>query len=545
MLPASVFVPRLLACAVLLACQPVLRAAAETPVPAPALNPTESIALSVPRKEPTFDILEFIVDGNSVLDTETIERAVYPSLGPGGSMGSVEKARAALEGEFQKRGYLTVSVDVPEQKVSDGVVHLRVIEGRVGRLRVTGSRYFDLGYIRAHATAVAPGAVPLFPQVQAELGELNRTPDRRVTPQLHPGKAPGTVDVDLNVEDQLPVHGSAEINNRYNAFTAPLRFTGSVRYDNLWQEAHSLGLSWTVAPQHARDSNVLSGTYLLPADDDRSLALYAVHSRSDVVPGAFDTIGKGNIFGARYVIPLPGNKDLFHSFTLGIDHKQFGETVRVAGSDTSNTPIVYNPLLVQWGGFEQDVAGTTQFTLAANLGLNGAFGNKDADFQNKRSGASASFLTLRLDLSRTQRIADGWAIYGRINGQLSPDPLISNEQLSLGGADTVRGYLEAEALGDTGINGTLELRSPHLYLPLKDRVPELFLFAFLDEGNLKDKQTLPGQIQNYGLASAGLGLKLEARSGVHVGVALAHALRNGTYTHEGASRVDFRLAQDF
>ena len=500
---------------------------------------------TAPAEAPHFDILEYVVDGNTVLDVEAIERAVYPMLGEGQSMQSVERARAALEKEFQSRGFLTVSVDIPEQKVENGVVHLRVLEGRVGRLRVSGSRYFDLGYIRSHAAALAPGTVPSFPQVQAELGELNRTPDRRVSPLLRPGKDAGTVDVDLNVEDQLPVHGSVEVNDHYNAYTKPLRVTGSLRYDNLWQEQHSLGLTWTVAPQESRDSNVISGTYLLPLEGENSLAIYAVHSRSDVVPGAFDTIGKGNITGLRYVVPLPGSKDLFHAFTLGIDHKQFGETVRLTGSDTSNTPIVYTPLLLQWAGFEQDPGGTTQFTLLANLAMNGMFGNKDGDFQNKRSGATASYISLRLDLARTERFASEWAVFGRVHGQLSPDPLISNEQLALGGSDSVRGYLEAEALGDTAIATTLEVRTPHLYRPLKDRLPDLFVYGFVDDANLKEKQPTPGQTQNFSLASAGIGLKVDARSGLHLDLDWAHAYRTSTYTREGSSRLEFRMAQDF
>jgi hemolysin activation/secretion protein len=495
--------------------------------------------------EPRFDILEFVVDGNTVLDIETIERAVYAFLGPDQSMQAVEGARSALEAQFQKRGFLTVSVDIPEQKVDRGEVHLRVIEGRVGRLRVTGSRYFDLGYIKSRVASLAPGSVPPFPTVQAELGALNRSPDRRVSPLLRPGSLPGTVDVDLAVQDQLPLHGSVEVNDRYNAFTAPLRITSAVRFDNLWQAGHSVGLSWTVAPQHARDSDVLSLTYSLPTVDEQTLTLYGVHSSSNVVPAAFDTIGKGNITGMRYVLPLPGSKGLFHSVTLGFDHKQFGETVRLAGQDATNTPITYSPLLLQYGGFEQDEAGALQFLLAANLGLANTFGNKDADFQNKRFGASASFLTLRADLSRTATMSGGWSLFARLSGQFSPDPLISNEQLALGGADTVRGYYEAEVLGDDGYAATIELRSSHLGSALKDRFPGMYLFVFWDHGVLKDKQVLAGQTANFGLASEGVGLKIDGRAGLHLGLDVAHVLRHGSNTREGSSRLEFRLGQEF
>ena len=305
-------------------------AAADAPPPAAAQG----------QADPHFDLLEFAVEGNSVLPSEDVERAVYPFLGPDHSIKDIEAARTALEAVYQARGFLTVSVDIPEQKIESGVARLRVTEGRVGRLRVTGSHYFDLGVIKERAPSVAQGEVPQFQQVQKELGELNRTPDRRVTPVLRPGKQPGTVDVDLNVvEDHLPLHGNVQLDDRYNAYTEPLRFTGSLRYDNLWQAEHSFGLTWTVAPNHSSDANVLSATYLMPMPDNNSLAIYAVHSSSDVVPAAYDTVGKGNIVGARYVIPLAGDPSLFHSFTIGVDHKQFAETLRLQGADTQNTPI--------------------------------------------------------------------------------------------------------------------------------------------------------------------------------------------------------------
>jgi len=515
------------------------------------LAPCGALAAAAPEQKPVFadthfDILEFVVDGNSVLDTETIERAVYPFLGPDHLMKDVESARAALEKAFQAKGFLTVSVDIPEQKVVEGVVHLRVIEGRVGRLRVTGSRYFDLGYIREHAVSVAPGTVPSFPEIQTELAALNRTQDRRVAPTLRPGRDPGTVDVDLNVEDQFPLHGSAELNNRYNAFTKPLRFTGSLRYDNLWQAGHSLGLSWTVAPQHASDSDVLSATYLMPiGNGEQSLALYGVHSSSDVVPGNFDTIGKGNIVGARLVVPLPAGAGLFHSFTFGADHKQFGETVRLQGQDATNTPITYTPFLLQYAGFVQESKALDQFQLSANFALAQSFGNKDADFANKRYGAGASYLALRADLSRAQTLPGNWVLFGRVNGQLSADPLISNEQFSLGGADTVRGYLEAEALGDQGLMGTLELRTPHLHSAWKGSIPDFYALVFTDLGSLKDKQALPGQTSSYSLSSRGLGLRLNARLGLHLAMDYARVERTVVYTHDGNTRVEFRVAQDF
>ena len=112
-------------------------------------------AVAQAEQGPMFDILEFQIQGNTVLAVAAIENAVIPFLGPKRRMESVESARAALEKAYQDSGYLTVFVDVPEQKVEAGVVVLKVTEGRVARLKVSGSRYFSQGYIRERVTELA------------------------------------------------------------------------------------------------------------------------------------------------------------------------------------------------------------------------------------------------------------------------------------------------------------------------------------------------------------------------------------------------------
>src|ERR1700712_2500404 len=87
-----------------------------------AQAPAPQAAASAPAADaqPRFDIMEFQVEGNSVLPDAAIEQAVTPFLGAGRRMDDVEAARAALEKTYQGGGYLTVFVDVPEQRVDGG-----------------------------------------------------------------------------------------------------------------------------------------------------------------------------------------------------------------------------------------------------------------------------------------------------------------------------------------------------------------------------------------------------------------------------------------
>ena len=87
-------------------------------------------------KQSGFDLWELRVKGNTLLDKKQLEMTVYPFLGPKKSIDVVEQARSALENVYQMQGYKTVSVDIPEQDVVNGVVYLQVVEGKISRLRV-------------------------------------------------------------------------------------------------------------------------------------------------------------------------------------------------------------------------------------------------------------------------------------------------------------------------------------------------------------------------------------------------------------------------
>src|SRR5262245_27343492 len=167
----------------------------------------------------SFDVLEYRIEGNTVLATRLIEKAVLPFLGPARTIDDVEKARASLQEAYRAAGYATVSVSIPEQRVTDGVVVLQVLEAPISQVRIVGSRYYSHGQILEQVPAIAPGKVPYFPDVQEQLGGLNRFGDRRVVPVLKPGQTPGTTAIDLNVEDQSPFSAAFELNNNYSPST--------------------------------------------------------------------------------------------------------------------------------------------------------------------------------------------------------------------------------------------------------------------------------------------------------------------------------------
>lgn len=494
-------------------------------------------------EEAGFDVLEYVVEGNTVLPAARIEEAVYAHMGEHKAIADVESARTALEKAYHDGGYLTVFVDIPEQEIQGGTVRLRVTEGRVERQRVAGAHYYALGRIKAHSAQLAEGNVPYFPEVQQELAGLNKSGDRRVTPVLRPGRAPGTVEAELKVEDKLPLHASLELNDRYSANTSHTRLSAMVRYDNLWQREHGLLANIQVAPEAPDESKVFMLNYLWPLEQ-ATLAVYGVVSQSDVAAlGGTSVLGEGQVAGLRYIRPLRARPGLYHSLTLGVDYKDFAETTLLEGANTGTTPMSYLPFTL---GYELSLSGqraSGQMSVNFNTHFEG-LGADTAEFSNKRFNAKADYLVMRLDLKGRYALGRDYQLSGRFSAQFSGAPLISNEQFSAGGADSVRGYTESAATGDAGWIAGMELLSPNL-APADAWLREWTMAGFLEGADLRVIDALGGQTNRFKLAATGIGTRFRLGARVNGGIDWGYALRDLGDTRRGDSRLHFRLAAEW
>jgi len=440
-------------------------------------------------------------------------------------------------------------VDIPEQDVKNGVVYLQVVEGKVSRLRIKDSRYFALGSIKSGVPELAEGNVPNIPKMQAQLAALdNQSADRKITPVLRAGETPGTLEVDLKVKDSLPFHGRVELNGRNTSSTSRLRLVTSLHYDNLWQKLHSASLMYQVSPENNEEVDVWAGTYVLPVPNtDAKLAFYGVSSSSNAQiasAGALSVIGIGEIYGARLIKPLPGLDDYFHTLTLGVDYKDFKEDLNLIGADTIRTPITYLPFMLQYASSLRGKESLTSFNVGVNFSVRG-MGNEQSEFENKRFNARANYSVLTGGINFTHNLPYGMEFSSRFSGQAADSPLISNEQFSLGGMQSIRGYFETQALSDDGMIASLELHSPHLAPGYRDTINKLQALVFVDGGRGWVQQALPGNAKTYDLASAGLGMRFQLWK-YFVGVLdLGFPLLDLEPVQKGDPKLHFNIATEF
>lgn len=504
----------------------------------------DAFAQQAPKENAAFDVHEYRVVGNTVLANRDIERVLYPLLGEHKTIADVEVARAALEKVYHDRGYGTVFVDIPEQEIADKMVRLKVTEGRLNEVRIVGARYYSERKILAAVPAAEAGTVPNLPELQAQLSAVGvKSADRAVVPIIKAGPVPGTVDLTLKVDDHLPLHGSIELDNQNTPSTKPLRSALSLSYDNLFQDLDSISVQYQVAPQQVSQVNVVAVNYAWGSTlFGLHPSVYFINSNSDVpTVGTIGVLGKGQIAGARFAYFTDASPLTPQSITLGLDYKHFRQTIALASTPGIATPITYTNLSLAYTGSWRADPISGSFAAASNFGPRGAPNDSDT-FANKRFEGHPNYFYVKLDGSIVATLPAGLQLILRADGQYAVEPLITNEDFSIAGADGVRGYLEAEVLADKGLKGSAQLQSPLLKLhglTLGD------VFVFYDAGRANIIDPLANEPASTVLRSWGAGVTLLPSYWINGVVTWADPLRAGPYTRRGDSRILFQVRAAF
>jgi len=522
-------------------------APAKAGVPAPVAAPE------------SFFIQAFDVSGVTALSTDEIEALVYPHAGPDRTQADVEAARKAIQDAYTAKGFGAALVEIPVQQsdtFAAGIVQIAVNEVPVGHVRVVGSRFHSLWVAREAVPALAEGQPVNLKTLQAQVSAANRFPDRAIDPQFKPGRVPGEIDVDLKVTDAHPLHASVQMDDDASPNTSPLRLTASARYTNLFQTGQSATFTYVVAPENIHDTEVFAVSYTVPVlGTPWSFSLSGYHSNSNVASlGGSAVLGNGFQVGARVLYHLPA-ADTSQSISFGPDFKDFKQKIDVSGALASSAPVRYIPVELQYALSGASEHSSYDFALGSTLGLrvmhqvvcvevDGACALADA-FQNREQFSYENFVRVNLSSDFNYAFGNDIVVAARLTGQFADSHLVTNEQVAAGGLQTVRGYYSSEAVGDNGIEPSLELRWPSLASKFGGWMSELRLYSFVDAAFLHVDDALAGQAANFDLVGVGSGLRIRLFGHFSGDLLGALPLTNGPVTVRRHPRVNFMIKGDF
>ncbi len=511
------------------------------------------------RAPETFYVQAYDVSGVTALSVSEIERLVYAHSGPDRTNDDVEAARKALQDAYAARGLGAVVVEVPVQErevFAQGVIQITVNEVPVGEVRVTDSRYHSLWVARKQLPSLVEGKPLDITALQADVTRANRFPDRTLNPIFKPGRAPGTIDVDIKVDDSRPLHASVNLNNDASPATTQLRAITTLRYTNLFQTGQSATFTYIVSPLNRTETEVYAGSYTFPLlRTPWSFAISGYYSNSNIAAlGGTNVLGNGYQIGARaiYHLSTSGSQQ---QFSFGVDYKNFKQDIQVGGAISSATPIRYIPLELQYtiaGGSEQV---NYAVTLGSTVGLRALRPRACASptgpcvlidaFRNREGFSNENFVRGDISFDLSYAFKNDMIAAFRLNGQLADSHLITNEQFSGGGLRSVRGYYSSEAVGDNGIAPSLELRSPSLAGNFGKWLTEARFFAFGDASFMRVINPQPEQTASFALVGLGGGFRVRIFDRISGEVLGAVAMTSGPVTKRGSPRVSFDVKGEF
>ena len=423
-----------------------------------------------------------------------------------------------------RAGRSFVEVGVPPQDITSGRLTLVVIEGRIGRIKVEGAKWFgEANYLAA--LHLAPGQPIDQGQLNADLDWLGRSGYRQATAQFARGDQAGLTDLTLQVAERRPWGFSLGYADSGTASTDDERISAGVAWGNAFGRGEELSYQLTTSPD-LRTSVAHSGSYTVPINRwhhvFRADAAWST-IRADI-PAPFDSKGYSWQVGLNYEIPLRPWKlgaagAVTQSFTAGFDLKETNNNIEFSSMPVSDNTTQIAQFRAGYDASLQDRLGGTSFRATAVFSPGGLTAkNKDAAFAGSRARAKADYAYLNVSVQRQTKLPQGFSHFISLAAQLSTENLLGSEQLGLGGANSVRGYDEGLVYGDQGILLRNEITLPAFTLlgklgkaSLRDSVR---LLGFWDYGVARSKHLLTDEDPNLVLSSVGVGLRY--RLGEHL-----------------------------
>ncbi len=305
-------------------------------------------------RKPTLEVRGYVVEGNTVLPEAEFD--FLTNYTGEVAFARIREGLGKLQLRYRDLGFPTISVTLPQQKLTNGIVRVKVIEGRISDIVVTGNGYYSAENIRRALPSLTTNILINSKWFQPELDRANLNQNRQVYPVIAPGLEPGTTELTLKVKDQLPLHGHMAINDYSTPNTPLLRLDTALQYDNLWQHNHQIGVDYNFSPQEMKPGNYsfydqpmvasYSGYYRLPLGFGQGL-----RKNYENLPATFGYDEAAHRFNLP---PATGNPDL----------------IFYASRSVSDTPLALSPVTTIFTNTLAEISSqTAQHTLTFNNNL--------------------------------------------------------------------------------------------------------------------------------------------------------------------------------
>jgi len=492
----------------------------EVPLVLPELNEDTEKRLSTAA---SVYVKKFILDGNHVFSEKDLSFILSPFENRRISSEELHEVKNKISLFYYSKGYVNSGAVIPDQKVSDGEIRIKIIEGILPKITVSGNKRLNSEYIsRRLEIATGDGKAPLNINVlQDRLKMIKQNPRvENINANLSPGLKLGEAELDVSIKEARPYFLTIEANNSNSPSV------GSYRGDIIFEHINVSGYGDHIYLKYGftEGLDTYSSKYEVPVSRyGTTFSLEADRSKSLVVTDAFDDLDiKGDTTTMGFGIKHPFYKTVSSELVMGLkfEHRKSNTymlgynmdfTSGVSDGESKVSAVRFSQ---EWIKRSLNQVIAARSTIGIGLDILGASKLENEEIANlskeeqKKNIPNGTFATWLGQFQWIRRFGENQLI-ARMDVRLSDSPLLSIEKFAIGGRATVRGYRENLMTPDNGLITSLEWRVPVAHwhidaLTKNQKMGKVYLAPFYDYGmggNTRSPDPDPQSISSIGLGA--------------------------------------------
>ena len=514
------------------------------------LPPLKDLGIVEAPKEVVLKGIEF--DGNTVFSDEELFALVKERVGKKTGVEELEAIRKTISQHYFDAQYVNSGAVIDEQDMSNGVLVVRIVEGRLDNINLLNEGWLRSGYVtsRIHREVSDP----------LNLDDLKRGLEfvrrdekiRKINTALVPGDELGQSHLDMIVTENRVFDVGLGVSNRRPPSVGAEEAEVYFGTKNLTSLGDTLRGNYTLSQEGMEEWDVDDGGnyslfYSLPLTHwDTTLDLGYNQSDYVILEEPFNTLDiESDTRMYSVALRQPIYRDLQHELSLTLKGEHRRSDVLVSGEPFSISPGSVNgqtrisalrlsPEYV-YRSQERVIAARTTFTFGLDE-LNPILGDE----------FDPEYFTWMTQASWVESVSENdTLLVVKLFHQHTDDRVVSMEQFSLGGVNTIRGYRENQLIRDNAFIISPELRFP-VY---KDRYGKalVYLIPFVDYGIGWNSN---GPREREEIYSAGLGVTYNPTDHISMSLYWGHGfedfgVRNNNDLQDEGIHFQLRLGTAF
>ncbi|RUT08289.1 hypothetical protein DSM106972_014570 [Dulcicalothrix desertica PCC 7102] len=480
----------------------------ESPTPPLQTPPKNQPSPPTPTTE-QFKIKDIIPIGNTVLKAEINQLIQEYKKKQQISFEELITLRTSITQLYIDNGYTTSGAFIlNDQIIDNGIIKIQIVEGRLESVQINGLKRLEDPYIRNRLKRAT--GIPLNQKRLEEALQLLQIDPiiQRVNAELLAGSSPGLNVLRVQVEEAPALRAGIVYANNQSPSIGSNQASLFVAHDNFTGYGDQISLEYGFT----EGLDIYNISYKVPVNSlDGTLRVSYSNNNSKIIESPFNELGiRSDSETLSFSYRQPIVKKTQTELALGIDFDvRRSQTYLLdnipfsfsEGPENGESRVSAIRFFQDWTkrSATQVLSARSQFS----------FGIDAFDATVNNTGADGRFFSWLGQFQWVQQVSPRILLITRIDGQLTPDSLLSLEKFSIGGAETVRGYRQNQLVADNGILGTIELR-----IPITRNPSTLQIRPFFEIGtgwNNRGDNPDPNLI-----ASLGLGLDWQAIPGLNL-----------------------------